>query len=93
MVGWDEVLDAMDRDLTAVEEALATDAELPDLPPFSPPSDVMPPLSAHQLARAQGIMRRQAGLQVRVSAEIVSTSLDMGEVRRRRRAAVAYSRS
>lgn len=89
---WDAVLDEIEYAVAVVEEALARDEPLPTLPAFVPPSDVMPALSPEQRLRADSLMRRQASVEVRVSAEIVSAQLDLGEVRRRRRAALAYNR-
>ena len=89
---WDAVLDDIEHAIVTVEDAMDSDLPIPDLPAFVPPSDVMPPLSHRQRVRAEALMRRQAGVEVRVSAEIVSTQLNLGEVRRRRRAALAYTR-
>lgn len=90
---WDTVLDEIEHAIDVVEAALAAGDPVPDLPTFDPPRDVMPPLSHRQRTRAELLMRRQANVEVRVSAEIVSAQLDLGKLRRRRRAAAAYSRA
>lgn len=92
-VGWDEVLDEIDRSVTLVEDAVAAGEDIPELPPFDPPSDVMPPMSRAQQVRAKSLMRRQVSTEVAVSAEIVATTVELGETRRRSRAAHAYARS
>jgi hypothetical protein len=90
---WDDVLDEIDRSVTLVEDAISAGEDIPALPPFVPPGDVMPPMTRAQQARAKSLMRRQVGAEVGVSAQIVTTTLDLGEVRRRRRAASAYARA
>lgn len=89
---WDGVLDEIEHAVALVEQALDAGEPIPELPPFEPPSDVMPPLSSRQRDRAEALMQRQASVEVRVSAEIVSAQLDLGQLRRRRKAALAYSR-
>lgn len=89
---WDDVLDEIEHAVVAVEDALEAGDPMPELAPFVPPTDVMPPLSHRQRSRAESLMKRQASVEVRVSAAIVSAQLDLGQLRRRRRAAVAYTR-
>ncbi|MFT4744880.1 MAG: endonuclease/exonuclease/phosphatase family metal-dependent hydrolase [Nitriliruptoraceae bacterium] len=92
-VAWDAVLDDIEHAIRTVEDAMELELPIPDIPAFVPPSDVMPRLSHRQRGRAEALMHRQASVEVRVSAEIVSTHLGLGEVRRRRRAALAYTRA
>lgn len=92
-VGWDEVLDEIDRAVTIVEDALTAGDDVPEVPPFVPPADVMPPMTPAQQVRAKALMRRQMGTEVTLSAEIVATTLELGETRRRFRAAQAYARN
>ena len=89
---WDDVLDEIQHGLDLVEDALAADEPVPTLPPFRPPADVMPVMTADQRRRAEALMRRQSEVSRRVSEGIVATRIELGEVRRRRRAAAAYGR-
>ena len=89
---WDEVLDGIEQTLDTIDDALDQGDPVPALPPFEPPSDVMPPMTRLQQDRAEALMRRQSGLTARVTAQIVTTRSDLGDLRRRRRAAVAYAR-
>ena len=57
------------------------------------PSDVMPAMGPAQRRRAEGLMRRQRDLEGRLVAEIDATTVDLGSMRQRRRAAVAYGRT
>jgi hypothetical protein len=92
-VSWDDVLDEIEQTLDTVEGALADGDPVPPLAPFEPPTDVMPRLVGERRRRAQALMWRQEELTARISSEIVTTHVDMGDVRRRRRAAHAYARS
>ena len=89
---WDAALDEIERVLDLVEDALEADEPIPTLPPFEPPADVMPPMSHGQQRRAEALMRRQAVVTSMVSGRVVTAKLELGETRRRRRAAVAYVR-
>lgn len=91
--GWDEVLDLIDASLRRVEDAVAAGDDLPVRTPFEPPCDVMPAMSPGQRRRAEGLMRRQREVQGHIVAEIDATSAELGSMRQRRRAAVAYGRS
>lgn len=90
---WDAALDAIERTIDLVEDALVSGDPIPELPPFEPPADVMPPMSSVQQQRADQLMRRQSGVTRRLSAQIVSTRSEMTDLRRRRRAATTYGRT
>lgn len=94
MSAWSAVLDDLEAVIATVEDALAAGEPVPSLPSFVPPTDgSLPPLVGADLARARALQRRQATIELEASSRLVSVQLDLSELRRRRQAATAYTRS
>lgn len=89
--GWDDVLDGLDHQVASVEAGLDADGELDDLPPFALPTGAMPTMTSAQRCRAEALHQRHAALEHRVAEALLATTADIRDLRRRRRAAVAYT--